>query len=333
MSHSDLPPSGDLPSGGGPPLSPTGHPETDQLADFSAEVLRSDEAAAIEAHVGSCAWCQRRLDSFEEVRAALTSQPSPAMPADVAARIDATLRETPMPEAAAAQPARQQPTTEPAASRLRPWRGRSGTGLATLAAAASVALLISGVVAGALHLHNRSDSGNATTASGAAGGAAGGATSESALPRSYTTRHSGTNYTTDNLAAAVPGLIGAPSAGTASGAAAGPTTGTATGGTGSTADSAPAPRAAPAQAASDSAALQRLTQPPALFECIAGLTERPRNAVVPLAVDFARFQGKPAAVIVLPSPNHPGSVEAWVVGPGCGAVPGNDVLYWQSVAR
>ena len=327
-SHSDLPPGdlppGDPPPGSGPTLSPAGHPETDQLADFSAEVLDTDEAAAIGAHVSGCAWCRRRLDSFEEVRAVLTDQPSAVMPADVAARIDAALRETPMPEAQV-ESAGPQPAAAPTVSRLRPWRGRSHTGLATLAAAASVALLISGVVAGALHLHNSSDNGRASTASGAA--------NDSALSSSYTAQHSGTNYTATNLAAAVPGLIGVPGAGKADRAAAAPTSGAATGGTGSTAESAPAPQAAPAQAAADSAALRRLTQPPALFDCIAGLTERPRNAVVPLAVDFAQFQGKPAAVIILPSPQHPESVEAWVVGPGCGAVPGNDVLYWQRVLR
>jgi hypothetical protein len=34
-------------------------------------------------------------------------------------------------------------------------------------------------------------------------------------------------------------------------------------------------------------------------------------------VDVARFRGKPAAVIVLPTPDDPAKVDVWVVGPEC----------------
>ena len=53
----------------------------------------------------------------------------------------------------------------------------------------------------------------------------------------------------------------------------------------------------------------------------------------PVAVDLARFEGKPAALVVLPTPDDPAKVDAWVVGAGCGENGDAQVLYFRRVAR
>ncbi len=37
----------------------------------------------------------------------------------------------------------------------------------------------------------------------------------------------------------------------------------------------------------------------------------------PLAVDLARWQGQPAAVLVFPTPHDPASLDVYVVAPDC----------------
>ncbi len=61
--------------------------------------------------------------------------------------------------------------------------------------------------------------------------------------------------------------------------------------------------------------LARLRADSALAGCLASLTT-PNDPGLPLAVDFASYEGAPALVVVLPSPK-PATVDVYVVGPAC----------------
>ena len=61
--------------------------------------------------------------------------------------------------------------------------------------------------------------------------------------------------------------------------------------------------------------LARLWDDRALAGCLASLTT-PDNPGVPLAVDYATYESKPALVVVLPGAK-PATVDAYVVGPAC----------------
>jgi len=323
------------------------HPDVDTLADFGASQLAAPVADGVRRHLDGCAECRSRLTSYDDVARLLRDLPPVRMPDDVLARLEEALREeaagrgaepTPVAAPSLQQPAPAMTTVgRPlgSTSRWRRWRtGRTGTGLAGLAAAAAVVLLVGGVVAGALHLRNGGDAHSQTSA-----GNSGGATL-AAPPHTYATTHSGADYTKASLAAAIPALIGSPAG--APHAAPLYNSGSDQAVAGTAGSPAPPAPPAPTSAAGASEAKSGLTslsvmdplaqQPAVLFACIAALSGS-RSGAVPLAVDIARFNDRPAAVIVLPSPGHPADVEAWVVGPGCGRTPGNDVLFWQRVPR
>ena len=61
--------------------------------------------------------------------------------------------------------------------------------------------------------------------------------------------------------------------------------------------------------------LGRLRDEGALAGCLASLTT-PEDPGVPLAVDYATYEGAPAIIVVLPSPK-PATVDVYVVGPAC----------------
>ena len=73
--------------------------------------------------------------------------------------------------------------------------------------------------------------------------------------------------------------------------------------------------APPALKAAADDPLARLRDDRALAGCLASLTT-PDNPGVPLAVDYATYESKPALVVVLPGAK-PTTVDAYVVGPAC----------------
>jgi hypothetical protein len=73
----------------------------------------------------------------------------------------------------------------------------------------------------------------------------------------------------------------------------------------------------------------RLAGGPDLADCVTALNDGP---VTPLAVDLASWQGSPAAIVVLPTPDDPSTVDAWVVDPSCSRADAK-VLYFARVAR
>ncbi|HEV2088347.1 MAG TPA: hypothetical protein VGR21_08555, partial [Cryptosporangiaceae bacterium] len=73
--------------------------------------------------------------------------------------------------------------------------------------------------------------------------------------------------------------------------------------------------------------LDRLRDPAALAACVRALGSGPP----PLAIDYGRYEGRPALVVVLPGAT-PATLTAVVAGPACGLT-GTDELHRVTVAR
>lgn len=117
-----------------------------------------------------------------------------------------------------------------------------------------------------------------------------------------TLRASGQDYSATTLGAAVPALLAPPTAG----GLLAPST---------AAGSAATESGEPPPAALD-VALHRLWAPAAQRACLAAVSGEPTAAA--LALDYARYDGQPALVIVLAGRGSTGRRDIYVVGPGCG---------------
>jgi len=151
-----------------------------------------------------------------------------------------------------------------------------------------------------------------------------GSTSSTAAGPTYAVNATGTDYTgtTASLAAALPGLLSgrAPSAPAEDRAATpAPVVGQATKG------AEMGPLSAPG---GDPLAELRTTA--GLARCLASLTD-PTDSGLPLALDYASFNGRPALVVVLPSAKA-GKVDVLVVPPGCAQADGQ-LLYFTRLPK
>ncbi|MFL6288195.1 MAG: hypothetical protein ACJ73L_07335, partial [Actinomycetes bacterium] len=72
------------------------------------------------------------------------------------------------------------------------------------------------------------------------------------------------------------------------------------------------------------------TSPAAAQACLASYLDV--TGVAPLAVDIGLWQGKPAAVIVLPL-EDPTLAQVWVIDPACNTASGQDPLYYYATVR
>lgn len=68
-----------------------GHVDTDTLADHAEGVLDPERDARVRSHLSSCAQCRDVVEQLHSVSAMLASLPSPSMPDDVSARIEASI--------------------------------------------------------------------------------------------------------------------------------------------------------------------------------------------------------------------------------------------------
>lgn len=298
-----------------------GHLSLDELADL----LAGEGSQAAVSHVETCVRCAGQLGALDDaqapVTAALRRLPVPPVPADLGPRLDAAFAAAGPPELAQRRVPGGPPPTDDAAERpagspaappaapavaptatVTPLPRRRATPSWLPGAAAAVLVLAAGVF-GLSQLGGGGD--DAETASAPAGGAVSdgaGSTAADALA-GVAVNASGRDYGTDPaaLAQALPAVL-AGDAGPRTAAARPPG-----------AASAPAP-AAPLS----TPGLERLRDPAGLASCLSALLPPGDEAVRPLALDYAAYDGQPALVVVLPA-TEPTKVDVFVVGAGCAA--------------
>ena len=159
------------------------------------------------------------------------------------------------------------------------WPRPSGGVLAGAAAASVLLLFFGALVLGQL---------NDPSATTSGGGANQPSRRSAAAPPAHVAA-SGQNYDAAGVRAAVPGLVAQQRTARQD--------------------------AVPTAGARAPAGLSRLRDPSTLAACVMELSGTDR--AVPLAVDLARYAGKPAAVVVLPETGNPAVLDIWVVGPAC----------------
>jgi hypothetical protein len=76
---------------GAPEAGKKSHPESDVLAEFQAGLVTGRRRASIASHLAACERCAGLSDQLGEIPALLAAAPAPAMPADVARRLDLVL--------------------------------------------------------------------------------------------------------------------------------------------------------------------------------------------------------------------------------------------------
>ncbi|HEX7186732.1 MAG TPA: hypothetical protein VF423_00785 [Actinomycetes bacterium] len=287
------------------PVVDGGHLDLDTLADLQEGLLDPPTARAAERHLRDCARCSDDLDELRTVPARLAAaDDAGGMPDDVVARLDSALATEGL--AAGASGARTVTPVTPIGA-----GHRSPFGMRILQAAAVIVLLLAGTGI-ALSALGGGDSAN--TDAGGADSTAGRAAEKA--PGSYPVTASGRNWGAETLPVAVPELVD------------GTLAPTVTAQRDNAGDDEPSDDARAPQLLSESDAA-RLAGGPPLAECVTALNDGP---ITPLAVDLASWQGQPAAVIVLPTPDDPATVDAWVVAPDCSQADAR-VLHFARVAR
>jgi hypothetical protein len=296
------------------------HVPVEDLAAYAAGDLDATAAVAVETHLVLCAECRADVAAVNDATAALAALDHPAMPADVAARVDSALA------AAAIAPGGDVLPLVP--KKRRP-------SIAGLSAVAAGIALIAAIT---VPLVSRPHADKASTEAG------------KAAPTVATRRlSSGLDYTHTTLAATLRNAL----AGRGPRLASGGDTPALTGGGG--VSGAPGavlapPAATPAPTGSGGGgefALDARTQsekviesdPGRLAACVTSLaTGLPAEAATPVVVDFARYSGQPAVVVAFPTVTEgrvrTDKIDVYVVGPQCGLVPGDDhVLDFGRIPR
>ena len=297
----------------------SGHLDLDVLADLEAGLLAADAGATARSHLAGCAECAAQAASLRGVTARLVAAAEAAgpMPADVADRLHAALAGAAPPAGAPDETATEPPAAPAAATTVTPLptrtvtRERSPWSMRVLQAAAVVVLLLGGIGVVLSAIQNTGgDAGTTATETSAGGGV-------EAAPKTteggYPVTASGRNWSAETVVDAVPeilaGTVGPPAESPAAdqGRSDGP------------------PDAEDSARALSSAG--RLASGEELARCVGNLNLGP---VTPLAVDLARWEGNPAAVIVLPTPEDPSTADLFVVTPAC---PAGEFLYFARVPR
>lgn len=285
--------------------SPGPHVDLDAIADVEEGLLPAEDSERIRAHLDSCAECGQRLADLRTTRALLTALPPEPMPTEVAVRVDTAL-------ASAGQTSPG--TVVPMARRGRVWNTPA---IAGVAAAVAVLVLVGAVVVGNINGHHHSST--ADSASGALAKRAPAA--EAATVKEWAT---GTDYSAQNMATKVPPLV--------TGTPPDSLTPSAAGGT-NAAPSAPTGGSQSSVSGSTATAFtqdQLRASRAAVLAC--GQILAGGVATTPVAVDFARFNGKPAVVFVLPAVSHASTdLDVWVVRSTCSTSSAD--LFFRRVPR
>jgi hypothetical protein len=282
----------------------TGHVDLETLAEIDEGVAGTHVEVAAATHLETCAECRARRSQLRTTRALLTALPPEQMPEPVQERVDAALAR------AADEPSKD---VIPFARRGRMW---ASPAVAGGTAAAAVVVLIGALVAGNVIHRDHSKTNTSSPLSSAAGtnNTAGGV----AATRVWST---GANYSATTIPTLVPKLlVGSPP----------PLSAGALPATASPAPAAPGDSGAVSQKSAQGITQDELrVSPAAVREC--GTVLAGGVPTTPVAVDFARFNGKPAAIFVLPAIAHPTLLDVWVVRSICSA--SSLDLYFQRVAR
>lgn len=278
------------------------HLDLDALADLEEGLIEPTAAARIREHVDGCEQCRAKMSRLRTTRALLSALPPEHMPPAVAARVEAALAREDVPSG----------TIVPLAGRKRAWNNPAVAGGA---AAAAVVVLVAAIVAGTLVHHGNKQKSSTSAATGARSGFG---AAKTAQTKQWST---GTNYTATTIATLVPRLITGtpPSPNTVNGPASHAPTSTTSSAAGSNASST-TPTYTQDELRQSPAALQ------ACGQILAGGV-----VTTPVAVDFARFDGKPAVIFALPAIGHPTFLDIWVVRSSCSAA--NLDLYFQRIPR
>jgi hypothetical protein len=297
-------------------------PET--VSDLAEGLLAPNDASAAEAHLAGCAECSDVRSALADVRALLATVPDAGpMPASVADRIDAALTAE-----AAASPAGDEvdqgaPTVGAAAATVTPLAGRragrTSRSMRWLQAAAVFVVLAAGgaIVVSALQSGNKDQESSTTAAADA--GAESRAAAGSAGPKITS---SGQNYSADSLATAARALVAAPMV-------ARQDSGSLTAKSPEAAPQVAPGSPSPTQSSPDGfVALSATGSAAKLQACTDSLAGGP---IQPLAVDFARYDGNPAVIVVLPGAKS-GQLWVYVVGPDCSPAD-EHVLQFQAVTQ
>jgi hypothetical protein len=311
-----------------------GHLTAEMLADLDLGLLDEESADHATAHLEHCAICRElhaHLAAVTDSLHGLSEQRTEPMPDDVWDRISEVLATQPVitPQGSA--------SVVPLDAKRKRRLGRPGIGV--VAGIAGVALL-GAIVVPAFMSNSGSNSASDSTAGGAAEDA------RPLSPADFQATRSGTQYKQDELDQQVTRLVAerqdllyaTADSSVVGGADAsdGPSPSTSVS-VGTTATPEPSgPASSPGSGLSHSAAnLLRTagpmaTSPAAAQACLANYLNV--TGVAPLAVDIGLWQGKPAAVIVLPL-DDPTLVQVWVIDPTCDASSAQDPLYYYATIR
>ncbi|MDH6111878.1 hypothetical protein P3T36_002192 [Kitasatospora sp. MAP12-15] len=268
------------------------HPSVDRLADLHEELLAPAEAAAVRAHLAGCQECSDTLTALSELTDLLGADEPPAMPVDVALRLDAALaaeaaRATEVTEAAATAGPQPRPAgrAAPAAPPTRTDR-HSRPGRPAFRRRARLLLATAGCLAvlglGAALL----ESGTAAGPSGSAADRNAAAVTGTAPGGSAQQAESGTLYSADRLPAQVRQLL---------------------------ADQSSGPGKSVPHATSQTQDATPTTQLPACVRSAVGSDAGDS----PLAVGHGSYASTPVDVYVFPIAADPSHLDVYLLDAGC----------------
>ncbi len=293
------------------------HPDSDHLtaevlADLELGLLDDESRAHAELHLAHCANCTALGHDLAALTEAMADLPVEPMPDAVWDELAAVLAAEPV-----VTPAGAATVVSLEAGRKGRW---SRPGIGVVAGAAGVAL------AGAIIVPWVLGSGSDSADSGGPVAAEDSVTDVSMA--AYAATRSGTKYEAEALDSQVTSLVAARATFSPTAAA-----------TESVQSTSPSPSASgelpsgdPTDGLTrdgDSAVAPMATDPAAAQACLEGYLDL--GGVEPLAIDIGRWQGEPAAIIVLPGP-EPTLADVWVIDPDCSG-PGDPLLYFATVAR